>query len=352
MTIEDDAQAVGTLQAKQGVMVRPEVSGRVSRVGFKDGQQVKRGQMLLQFDDALQQAQVRQAVAQASIARTNLQRQRDLVAQNFVSQSAVDQSAAALEVAEAQVALNRAQLSRMRIVAPFDGVVGIANVDAGDYVKDGVDVVSVEDLSAMIVDFRLPERYAAKVKPGQSVSVAVDALPGQSFVGVVRALDSQLDTSGRSLLVRAAIDNDKRVLRTGMFARTRIVFNARPNAVVVPEEALVPQGAKQFLIKVIDGPQGKVSQKLEAQVGMRVAGKAEILQGVSAGDTIVTAGQPRLMARDGVVLRIVDLDKVGGGAARAAPGAASGASAPGSRASQPVDDARGAIPAVREPIKG
>ncbi len=334
MAIEDDAQAVGTLQAKRGVMLRPEVSGRVVRVGFVDGQAIKRGQVLLQLDDALQQAQLRQAQAQSDIARTNLQRQRDLVAQNFVSQSAVDQSMAALSVADAQVALNRAQLSRMRILAPFDGVVGIANVDPGDYVKDGADLVAIEDLSAMIVDFRLPERYAARVKAGQLVSIAVDALPGETFAGKVQALDSQLDTSGRSLLVRATIDNNKRVLRSGMFARTRVVFESRANAIVVPEEALVPQGGKQFLVKVVDGPQGKVSQKLEAVLGIRVAGKVEVKQGVAAGDTVVTAGHARLMARDGPV-RVVEIDKVGRAPPQGAPGA-SGARPPGGAASAPL----------------
>ena len=331
MTIEDDAQAVGTMQARRGVMLRPEVSGRVVRVGFADGQAIKRGQVMLQLDDALQQAQLRQAQAQADIARTNLQRQRDLVAQNFVSQSAVDQSSAALAVADAQVSLNRAQLARMRILAPFDGVVGIANVDPGDYVKDGADLVAIEDLSAMTVDFRLPERYAARVRPGQAVTVAVDALPGQVFVGKVQALDSQLDANGRSLLVRAAIDNDKRVLRSGMFARTRVVFESRANAIVVPEEALVPTGGKQYLIQVIDGPQGKVSKKREAVLGIRMAGKVEVLQGLAAGDVVVTAGQARLLARDGVPLRIIDLAAVGTSAARPAS-AASGASPAGSGA--------------------
>ena len=146
-TLADDAQAVGSLRSRQGVMLRPEVSGRVAAIGFLDGQRVKRGQMLVQLDDTLQQAQLKQAQAQASIARTNLQRNRELVLENFVSQSAVDQSAAALEVAEAQVALAKAQLQRMRIVAPFDGVAGIRNINLGDYVKDGADLVSIEDLS-------------------------------------------------------------------------------------------------------------------------------------------------------------------------------------------------------------
>lgn len=311
--IEDDAQSVGSLRSRQGVMLRPEVSGRVARIGFGDGQRVKRGQLLVQLDDTLQRAQLQQAQAQASIARTNLQRNRELLAQNFVSASAVDQSAASLEVAEAQVALAQAQLERMRIVSPFDGVAGIATVNLGDYVKDGADLVNIEDASSMSVDFRLPERYLARLKPGQPVEVQVDALPGRSFSGRIDAVDSQVDANGRSLLVRARLPNPQGELKAGMFARSRTVFAVREQAVVVPEEALVPQGGRQYLVKVVDGPSGRVSQRIEARLGVRLPGRAEILEGIAAGDMVVTAGQARLMRGDGLPLSVVE---VGGGAAR------------------------------------
>ncbi len=324
MRIEDDAVAVGSLRSKQGVMLRPEVSGRVARIGFADGQRVRRGQLLVQLDDTLQRAQMQQAQAQASIARTNLQRNRELLAQNFVSASAVDQSAAALEVAEAQVALASAQVERMRIVAPFDGVAGIATVNLGDYVKDGADLVNIEDASSMSVDFRLPERYLARLKAGQPVDVQVDALPGRSFQGRIDAIDSQIDAEGRALLVRARLPNPKGELKAGMFARARTVFAVREQAVVVPEEALVPLGGKQFLVKVVDGPTGKVSQRLEARIGLRLPGRVEILEGLAAGDLVVTAGQARLMRGDGLPLAVVEVGNGAAAAASAPPRAASG----------------------------
>jgi membrane fusion protein (multidrug efflux system) len=290
-------------------MLRPEVSGRVASLGFGDGQRVRRGQLLVQLDDTLQRAQLKQAEAQASIARTNLQRNRDLVAQNFVSQSALDQSAAALEVAEAQVALSQAQLARMRIVAPFDGVAGIRAVNLGDYVKDGAELVNVEDLSQVLVDFRLPERFIARVKAGQTVDVGLDALPGQRFTGRIDALDSVIDADGRSLLVRARLDNPGGVLKSGLFARTRIVFARREGALVVPEEALVPQGGKQYLYKVVDGPDGKVSKRVEARIGLRLPGKVEVLEGLAVADLVVTAGQARLTRGDAVPLKVVDITR-------------------------------------------
>ena len=314
MSLQDQTQAVGSLRSRQGVILRPEVGGRIAELGFVDGQRVTRGQLLVRLDDSLQQAQLLQAKAQASIARSNLQRNRELVAQNFVSESAVDQTAAALEVAQAQVAVAQAQLARMAILAPFDGVTGIRSVNIGDYVKDGADLVSVEDIGAMTVDFRLPEAVVSRLRLQQVVDVSLDGLPGRKFKARVEAIDSQLDANGRSLLVRARLDNSSGVLRSGMFARARIVFEDRPRALVIPEEALVPQGAKQFVIKVVDGTNGKVSQRIEPRLGLRVPGKVEVLQGLAAGDTIVTAGQARLMGADGVALRIVEV-----GVAESAP---------------------------------
>jgi membrane fusion protein, multidrug efflux system len=341
--IEDDAQAVGSLRAAQTVIVRPEVSGRIVRIGFSDGQPVRRGQLLVQLDTTLLAAQLKQVQAQASIARTNLQRSRELQAQNFVSQSAVDQNAAALEVAQAQVALAQAQLSRLAIVAPFDGVAGIKSVALGDYLKDGADIVSLEDRSRMWVDFRLPERFVGRTQPGQTVEVTLDAMPGRVFSGKVEALDSLIDANGRSLLVRSRVEQPAAELKSGMFARARIVFAVRERALLVPEEALVPQGGKQYLIKAVPAAAGSVrganggapalvSQRIEAKLGIRLAGKVEILEGLAPGDLVVTAGQARVMRGDAMPLRVIDIDKPAAGTRALRPAGAasgpSGASAP------------------------
>jgi len=316
--LEDDAQAVGALRSRQGVMLRPEVSGRIQALPFKEGQRVKRGQLLVQLDDALPAAQLKQALAQESIARSNLQRSRELLSQGFVSQSAVDQAQSNLEVAEAQTALAQAQLARMKIVAPFDGVAGIRLVNLGDYVKDGADLVGIEDDGAVWVDFRLPERYIPRLRPGQPVEVTLDAMPGRRFSGQVDALDAQLDANGRSLLVRARLPNPGSELRSGMFARARIVFGVREGALLVPEEALVPAGNKQYVYKLVTAADGLVAQRIEAHVGLRLPGKAELLDGVAVGDSVVTAGQAKLRGEQTPV-RLVDID-------RPAPGPAPGAS--------------------------
>ena len=336
MTLTDDVQAVGSLKSSQGVMLRPEVSGRIARLGFADGARVKRGQLLVQLDDTLQRAQLQQAQAQASIARTNLQRSRELLAQGFVSQSAVDQNAAGLDVAEAQVALAQAQMQRMKVLAPFDGTAGLRAVDVGDYLKDGADIVNIEDLSSLTVQFALPERYVDRLRVGQPVEFSFDAFPGRTFKGKVHAVDSQVDANGRALQVLAQVVNAGAALRPGMFARPRVVFAVRDGAVVVPEEALVPLGAKQFVFRVAAGADGRqISQRVEAKLGLRLPGKVEILEGLKAGDMVVTAGHSRLLRGEGVPVRVIDLSRPGGGAGKpdgkppgGAGSAAGGASGP------------------------
>ena len=301
MRLTDAAQAVGTVRSRQGVILRPEVAGRIASLGFKDGERVRKGQLLVQLDDCVLRAEVQRAQSLVNIARANDARNRELLAENFVSQAAVDQTGSNLQVAQAQLALARAQLARMKILAPFDATAGIRQVNVGDYVKDGADLVNLEDIETVYVDFRLPERYLSQLKVGQSAQVALDALPGRKFTARIAALDPQVDANGRSVLVRGTMDNPEGVLRPGMFARVDTTLSTRAEALVVPEEALVPQGGKQYVIKVVDRPGtsdnvGKVSQRSEVQIGMRRAGKVEILQGVSAGETIVARGSPACAA--------------------------------------------------------
>jgi membrane fusion protein, multidrug efflux system len=336
-------QAVGALKSEQGVMLRPEVSGRIAKLGFAEGQRVQRGQLLVQLDDTLQQAQLKAAQAQASIATTRLQRNRELQGQGFVSTSAVDQSLADVDVAQAQVALAQAQLARMKVMAPFNGTAGLRLVDVGDYVKDGADIVNIQDLSALTVQFALPERTLDRLRTGQGVELTLDALPGRSFKARVKALDSQVDANGRAVQVVARLEaNPGAVLKPGMFARARVVFAVREGAVLVPEEALVPQGVKQLLFKVVDNAEGKkVAQRLEAKLGLRLAGKVEILEGIKPGDVLVTAGHNRLLRGDNLPVRVIDLarpggaGKPGGKPGGAAPGTSSGAAPAAAPAAAP-----------------
>lgn len=343
LALRDDAQSVGSLQSRQSVMLRPEVAGRIKSLGFSDGAQVRKGQVLVQLDDTLQRAEVKQSLAQVSIAQAALKRNQELVAENFVAQRVVEESSANLQVVEAQLTLSQARLSRMAILAPFDGTVGIRNVNVGDYVKDGADLVNLEDISSMYVDFRLPERYQSKLKPQQPVELALDAFPGRAFTARVEAINPLLDANGRSVSVRAVLPNtlgeggqragrpsgSLAPLRPGMFARVTTVFSVNESALVVPEEAIVPQGGRQFVIKVVtpEAVPGTVAATLpsdtkfvslrqEVKLGVRQQGMVEITGGLTEGQTVVVAGQQRLQ-RDGTPLRIVTLGQPAQGAASA-----------------------------------
>jgi len=338
----DDTQAVGSLRSRQGVMVRPEVSGRITQLNFRDGDRVRKGQLLVQLDDTLQLAQIKQAEAELSIARANHKRNQELVAQGFISQRSVDESGANLEVAQAKLSLAQANAARLRILAPFDGLTGIRSANLGDYLKDGADIVNLEDIDAVFVDFRLPERFQTKVRRGQAAAVEIDALPGRKFNALVQAIDPLIDANGRSIAVRGCIDNRQLQLRPGMFARVNAVFGERAQAMVIPEEAIVPFGGRQFVIKVVDGPEpdSKVSQRVEVKLGIRRPGQVEIVEGLRPGDTVVVAGQQRLQ-RDGSPLRVVDVprppsDGAGGGR----PGGGQAAGPGGGQAAGPAASGR------------
>lgn len=298
----DDINAVGSIRSNEAVVIRPEVSGRIARLNFNDGQHVKKGQLLIAFDATVNQAEVQQAKAELGIARANFERTVDLAKQKFISERARDESQANVQVLEAKLALAEARLSKLEIRAPFSGIVGIRTVSVGDYVKDGTDLVNLEDISSVKVDFRIPERYLDQVQRGQGIEVLLDALPGRPFRARVDAVDPQVDSSGRSALLRGRIENPEGKLKPGMFARVRLILAERDNAMVVPEEAIVPQGNKVTVWKVVDGK----AVRAEIKTGLRRAAKVEIVEGLQTGDIVVTAGQIRL-SKDGTPVRIAQM---------------------------------------------
>jgi membrane fusion protein (multidrug efflux system) len=297
--LQDDINAAGTIHSNEAVVLRPEVSGRITQLNFSDGQNVKKGQVLVAFDAAVNQAEVQQARAELGIAKANFTRNAELARQKFIAERVKEESAANVQVLEAKLALAQARLSKFQITAPFSGIVGIRTVSVGDYVKDGADLVNLEDISSVKVDFRIPEKFIDRVQKGQSLEVLVDALPGKPFSARVDAINPQVDSSGRSALLRGRIANPEGKLKPGMFARVKLILSERDNALVIPEEAIVPQGAKSTVWKIVDGK----ALRTEVKTGLRRDAKVEVVEGLQLGDMIVTAGQVRL-TKDGTPIRI------------------------------------------------
>jgi membrane fusion protein (multidrug efflux system) len=297
-TVQEDVDAVGTLRSNESVVVRPEISGRIERLNFTEGAPVQKGQIIVALDDAVPAAELAQAKANLALAESNYQRTQELERQKFVSATAKDQALNGLRVAQANVQLAEARLAKTKIVAPFGGIIGIRQISVGDYVKEGQDLVTLEDISALKVDFRVPEQLLAALRPGQAVEMGSDALPGRKYVATVDAIDPLVDQAGRAVLLRARLRNSDGQLRPGMFVRTRLIVSQRQNALTVPEEALVPVGADQFVYRVADGK----AQRVKIRAGVRRAGTVEVIEGLAPGDTVVTAGQLKL--RDGAQVAV------------------------------------------------
>jgi membrane fusion protein (multidrug efflux system) len=298
VSLPQTLSAVGSLRSDESVMLRPEVAGRIQSIGFREGERVRRGQVLFQLDDALPRAEVEQARANVSLAQAKAQRAAELHAQGFISQQARDEAENTLKVANAALSLAEARLARMTIRAPFDGLIALRNVSVGDFVREGQDLVNLEAIDTLKVDFRLPEAAIAQLRVGQTLQLALDALPNVQAEGKVYAISPLVDAAGRSVLVRAQVSNRADRMRPGMFARVRLLLNEAAQALVVPETALVPQGADQFVFRIREG---RVSL-VRIEIGQRSAGQVEVLRGLEAGDQIVTAGQLKL--REGVAVKV------------------------------------------------
>ena len=292
--------AVGSLRSDETVILRPEIVGRVSQILFKEGERVAKGQVLVKLDDSVQQADLDKARANFVLSKSKFDRSVDLRNQGFISSQARDEAENTLKVAQADVELMQARVSKAAILAPFSGTIGLRQVSVGDYVKEGQDMVNLESLDPLKVDFRLPELALSQVKDGQALQVVLDAIPDKAYDGRVYAINPLIDANGRSIVIRAHVSNRDGKLRPGMFARVRLFTSEPKDTAVIPEESIFPVGDDKYVFKVVDG----LAARQKVEIGQRLEGRVEIVSGLGAGDIVVTAGQ--LKIRDGAPVRIAD----------------------------------------------
>jgi len=294
--------AVGSLRSDEAVIVRPEVSGRIAEIGFREGQRVAKGTTLIRLDQSIQRAELLQADANLALAKSRIERARDLHGKGFISTQARDEAESNYKVAQAANELSAARLTKLEIRAPFAGVVGLRTVSLGDYVREGQDIVNLEAIELLKVDFRIPEIFLKEVSVGQPLQLTLDAVPNKIYAGQVLAINPLLDANGRSVVVRAAVKNTGATLRPGMFARVSLLSSQVQNGLTIPEQALIPVGDDVFLFKIADGR----ALRTRVEIGQRTTGFAEIVRGLAAGDVVVIAGQPKL--RDGAAVKIATID--------------------------------------------
>jgi membrane fusion protein (multidrug efflux system) len=311
MPMPQSITAVGSVRSDESVTLRPEVAGRIAEIRFKEGQQVVKGVVLVKLDDSVTGADAEQARANLWLAKSKSERAAELHQKGFVSAQAKDDAEGGLRVAQATLQSAEARLAKMEIRAPFSGIIGLRQVSVGDYVKDGQDMVNLEAIDSLKVDFRVPETFLRQVQVGQSMQLTLDAIPGKTYDGKVLAINPLVDAAGRSIVVRAQIRNTNAALRPGMFARVRLLTDAKADSMVVPEQALVPQGEDQFVFKVVDGR----AQRVKVDIGQRRDGNVEILRGLAPADLVVTAGH--LKIRDGTTVRLAVAAEGAGVAQRA-----------------------------------
>lgn len=297
-SISRQVSAVGSLRSEDSVMLRPEITGRIAEINIDEGGRVAKGQVVIRLDDSVARAQLQQAEANLSLAASQHRRAVELTKQGFISKQARDEAASQLRVQQAAVALAKAQLEKTAILAPFDGLIGLRNVSVGDYVSPGTDLVPIESIDPLQVDFRIPEQYLGQIQPGLDLTLSFDALPGVVRKGRVGAISPQVDVGGRSILLRANVPNEDSTLRPGMFARVQLQFSD-DKGLIVPEAAIVSSGDQQYVYKLGDD---KV-QRVAIQVGQRGDGQVEVSGSLAEGDSVVVAGLQKIS--DGVAVRVL-----------------------------------------------
>ena len=290
-------QTVGSLRADESVVVRPEVGGRIVRIHFTEGGRVNAGQPLFTLDGSVAQAALNEATANLENSRRAVARAGQLVEQKLIAASDYDKAKAAFGVDQARVASARTAMSKMTLSAPFSGQIGLREVSVGEFVNVGEDLVTLVRLDPIEVDFSVPENMLAQLKNGQKISITVDAFPGDVFGGAVVAIDPVVDPNSRSAKLRAQIANPDFRLRPGQFAQLQLDTGGnRTDAVLVPEQALMQDGNTRYVYTVVDGK----AHRAEIKTGVRVPGKVQVIEGLKAGDVVITAGQTKPIMHEGL----------------------------------------------------
>jgi membrane fusion protein, multidrug efflux system len=300
--------AVGSVSAVEGAVVSAELAGVVSEISFENGAKAKKGDVLMKLDASQEEALLRSATAEAQLARTDLERARDLAMKKVVSSAELDSAQSKFTRLNAVVDQMRSNIAKKTLIAPFDGQLGIRQVNVGQMINAGQQVVGLTSLDSLYVDFALPEQHLSKLTKDLEVQVRVDALPGRKFKGKLTAINSMLDPVTRNVPLQATLENPDHALHPGMFAKVDVMLPETKKAIVIPGAAVsyAPYGDSVFVIeKQKDPKSGKESLVLRQQfvrVGEVRGDFVSILKGLKAGEEVVGTGVFKL--RNGMVVTI------------------------------------------------
>lgn len=301
-TVVDAISATGQIEALQSIELRPDIEGRLVGILVREGSPVERGTALFKIDDAELRAQVAQVEAERDLARQAFARTKELLSQKASSQAELERAEATMRSTEAQLDLLKVRLDRTLVRAPFAGVMGQRWVSLGDYVTTSTRLAALQTVSPQRAAFQVPERYAEQLKSGQQVTFRVAALPGREFAGTVDFVDPIVQLPGRTITVKARVPNPRRELQAGMFIEARLATAVRPNAIVIPEDAVLPLQGSNFVWVVADGK----ATRRQVELGVRTPGFVEVRSGVENREQVVVGGQERLAEGAPVQAQLVE----------------------------------------------
>ncbi len=301
-TVVDAIVATGQIEALQSIDLRPEVDGRLVRILVREGAEVSQGTPLFKVDDAELQAQVARLEAERDLSEQALKRTRELLQQKASSEADLERAEAAARSTRAQLQLQQLRLDRTLVRAPFSGLVGERFVSLGDYVSTSTRLVTLQTIDPQRAVFSVPERYAQRLRLGQEVSFRVAALPETLFTGKVDFVDPVVQLPARTITVKAEVPNRGRDLKSGMFIEARLATGVRPDATLIPEDAILPLQGAAFVWVIVDG---KASRR-QVDLGVRIPGFVEVQQGIEPGDQVVVGGLERLTEGMPVMATLVE----------------------------------------------
>jgi len=300
--VVDAVSATGGIEALESIELRPEVEGRLVEILMREGAEVETGEPLFKVDDAELRTQVARAEAELTLAEQALQRTRQLLDEKASSPADLERAEATARSNQAALDLLKLRLDRTLVRAPFAGVVGARLVSVGDYVTSATRLVTLQTVNPQRAVFTVAERYAERVRLGQRVTFRVAALSGRTFAGAVQFVDPVVQLPARTILVKAEVPNPDRVLKAGMFIEAELAVETRPQAVVVPEDAVLPLEGADYVWVAVDSTVTRRSVTL----GVRRPGWVEVRSGVEGGENVVVGGLERLAEGAPVVPRVVE----------------------------------------------
>lgn len=307
ISFADRIEAFGTLKANESITVTATVTDTLAAVHFDDGARVRQGQVLVELTNTEERALLEEARATVAEARQQHERVRALATQGSTAATLVDQRRREWETAQARLSAIESRLADRLIRAPFSGIVGLRELSVGALVEPGDVITTLDDDRTMKLDFTIAETFLANLQAGLDITATTRAYPGQRFPGKVISISPRVDPISRSIQVRAHLPNPDGLLKPGMLMRVELSHNPR-QAIVIPEEALVPKGDQQFVYSV-DQAQGNSVHKRQVRIGTRRPGQVEIVAGLEAGVLVITHGTQKVKEGQAVSIQLDDQSK-------------------------------------------